>query len=382
MTTLIIGFIPLLDCASLVAAGERGFAADEGLDLRLVRETSWANIRDRIIIGHFDAAHMLGPMAVASTLGIGHVQVPLIAPCSLGLGGNAITVSLPLWERMRREGSAAGSDPRLHGMALQRVVAARRREGLGPLTFGMVYPFSCHNYELRYWLASAGVDPERDVRLVVIPPPFLADALRAGHIDGCCVGEPWNSVAVDSGVAAIIASTAAIWPWSPEKVLGCRADWAARHPVELAALIRALYRAAHWCERPENHGELARLLAEPRHVGVAAGLLHRGLCARLVLTPGAAATELPDFYLPASRSATFPWVSHALWFYAQMVRWGQIEPASEHLPLVRGSYRPDIYRRALEPMGIETPPQDTKAEAFFDGRVFDPADLRLSPSPP
>src|SRR4030088_1840113 len=126
---LILGFIPLLDCASLVVAAERGFAAEEDLELALVRETSWANIRDRVVIGHFDAAHMLGPMTIAATLGIGHVKVPVIAPFSLGLGGNAITVSLSLWEQMTREGAGPGSTPGVQGMALKRVVAAREREG-------------------------------------------------------------------------------------------------------------------------------------------------------------------------------------------------------------------------------------------------------------
>lgn len=376
MMKLIVGFIPLLDCASLVAAAERGFAAEEGLDLALVRETSWANIRDRIIVGQFDAAHMLGPMAVASTLGIGHVKVPLIAPCSLGLGGNAITVSLPLWEGMMREGAAAGGDPRIQAMALKRLVVARDREDLGPLTFGMVYPFSCHNYELRYWLAAAGIDPDRDVRLVVIPPPLLADAMRAGQINGFCVGEPWSSVAVDAGVGAIVASTTAIWPRSPEKVLGCRGEWAERHPTELAALLRALYRAALWCERVENHAELARLLAEPRYVGTAAELLHRGLSGRLVIAPGTQPAPAEEFFVPSRHAATFPWVSHALWFYTQMVRWRQIELAPEHLPRVCGSYRPDLYRAALASIGVETPRDDTKVETLFDDRVFDPADIK------
>lgn len=375
MTRLLIGFIPLLDCASLVAASECGFAAREGIELTLVRETSWANIRDRLIVGHFDAAHMLGPMAVASTLGLGHVRAPIVAPCSLGLGGNAVAVSLRLWEQMKREGAAPGSHPRIQALALQRVLAARARDDLGPLTFGIVYPFSCHNYELRYWLAAAGVDPDRDVRLVVIPPPLLGDAVRAGQIDGFCVGEPWSSVAVDSGLAAVVTSTSAIWPLSPEKVLGCRAEWTQEHGAELAALVRALYRAALWCERPENHAELAMLLAEPRYVGISPEVLRRGLSGRLVLTPEGDTGALAEFYLPASRWAMFPWTSHALWYYTQMVRWRQVELVAEHPALAVGTYRPDLYRAALSPLGVELPREDGKVEVFFDNRVFDPSDL-------
>jgi ABC-type nitrate/sulfonate/bicarbonate transport system substrate-binding protein len=364
---MILGFMPLLDCASLVVAAERGFAAEENLELALVRETSWANIRDRVVIGHFDAAHMLGPMTVASTLGIGHVRVPVIAPFALGLGGNAITVSLRLWEQMTQEGATVGAKPGVHGTALKRVVL-RRSE---PLTFAMVYPFSCHNYELRYWLAAGGIDPDRDVRLVVIPPPFLVDALRAGQIDGFCVGEPWNSVAVQAGVGTIVVPTTAIWPSSPEKVLGCRLEWAQRHPKQLAALMRALYRASLWCEQPENHNELAKLLAQPRYVGTPADLLQQSLGGRLTLTTAAPAVQVENFFTPARHNATFPWVSHALWFYEQMRRWKQIEFAPNQVPAVRATYRPDLYRAALGSISEDIPADDTKVERFFDGGTFD-----------
>jgi NitT/TauT family transport system ATP-binding protein len=365
-----VGFIPLLDCACIVAALELGFARAEGLDLALVRETSWANIRDRLIVGQFDAAHLLGPMAVASTLGIGHVRVPLVAPFALGLGGNAITVSSSLWTEMSREGAVVGASPRALGSALARVVAARAKSGAmnadiaareddAPLTFGMVYPFSCHNYELRYWLAAVGIDPDRDVRLVVIPPPFLVDAMRAGQIDGFCVGEPWNSVAVRAGVGTIVTPTTAIWPRSPEKVLGFRASWAHENASTVDALIRALHRASVWCDDPANHADLGHMLAASRYIDAPAELLHGALA-------------LPDFYVSARYDATFPWVSHAMWFYAQMVRWRQIEPAGWHAAAVRGTYRPDIYRRALAPLRIDLPTHDVKPERFFDATVFDP----------
>jgi len=383
---VILGFIPLLDCASLVVAAERGFAAAEDLELTLVRETSWANIRDRVVVGHFDAAHMLGPMTVASTLGIGHVKVPVIAPFALGLGGNAITVSLRLWEQMSAAcdpappgthaaataiSTAAPSTAGAHAAALKRVVMAREKSRREPLTFAMVYPFSCHNYELRYWLAAAGIDPDRDVRLIVIPPPFLVDALRAGQIDGFCVGEPWNSVAVAAGVGAIVTPTTAIWPFSPEKVLGCRLEWAQRHPKQLAALQRALFRASLWCEKPENQADLAKLLAQPRYVGAPADLLLGALTGRLKLTNDSPPTTLENFYVPARHNATFPWVSHALWFYSQMLRWKQIEFSDAHIAAVRSTYRPDLYRAALADVNPDIPAKDSRVDRFFDGATFD-----------
>jgi NitT/TauT family transport system ATP-binding protein len=211
---------------------------------------------------------------------------------------------------------------------------------------------------------------------VVIPPPFLADALREGQIDGFCVGEPWNSVAVDAGIGAIVTPTTALWPLSPDKVLGCRAEWAERYPEQLAGLLRALYRAAVWTGQPENHAEVAKLLAEPRYVGTSAGLLHRALAGRLALRPGAEPVPLADFYVSASHHANFPWVSHALWLYTQMVRWRQVEFSAEHLAAVRGTYRPDLYRAALARLDPDIPPTDLKVERFFDGRGFDPENLR------
>jgi ABC-type nitrate/sulfonate/bicarbonate transport system substrate-binding protein len=396
VTTTVVGFIPLLDCAPLAVAVEKGFADEEGLDLRLVRETSWANIRDRVVVGHFDAAHMLGPMAIASTLGVGHIKVPMAVPLSLGLGGNAITVSLRVWELMVAEGAVVGGDPRSVGEALRRVVQARERAQKAQLTFAMVYPFSAHNYELRYWLAASGIDPDHDVRLIVIPPPFLVDALREGQIDGFCVGEPWNSLAVAVGVGCVAVATTAIWRLSPEKVLGCRLEWAQRHPDRLQALVRALHRSAQWCEDSANHPELARILAELRFVGAPAEILLRGLSNRLRLYPQGELQSLRDFYVPASHAATFPWVSHALWFYSQMVRWGQVAFDDSHVAQVRATYRPDLYRLALAKAGASVPTLDVKVEGdqketsliaatpepmrygpdgFFDGRRFDPAAL-------
>jgi NitT/TauT family transport system ATP-binding protein len=368
----IVGFIPLLDCASLVAAAECGFAAAEGLDLRLVRETSWANIRDRLVVGHFEAAHMLGPMAVASSLGIGHLQVPIAAPVALGLGGNAITVSTSLHRMMLAQGCAENLDAREQGTALRRVVRARAAAGGAPLTFAMVYPFSCHNYELRYWLAANNIDPDLDVRLIVIPPPLLADSLREGQIDGFCVGEPWNSVAVAAGVGQIVTTGTQIWPLSPEKVLGVKLEWAERHRDRLAALVRAIVRAALWCDDSGNHAELARLLSGPRYVGVPSELLHLALSSHLRLRAGAQPISAPNFLHFARGAANFPWPSHALWFYRQMIRWGQVAstPQAEHL--ARSTYRPDLYREAVASLGIEVPAVESKAELFFDGSQFVP----------
>jgi two-component system, oxyanion-binding sensor len=224
MTTNVItaGFMPLLDSAILIAAKEMGFAETEGVDLRLVKERSWANIRDRIAVEHFDMAHMLAPMPIAANLGLTPQALTLIAPFALGLGGNAVTVSTALWTKMEQFGEAAVGDPASVGRALQQVVTAQGTQGNTALKFAVVHPFSGHNYELRYWLAACGIDPDKDIEIVVVPPPLMSIALRDGTIDGFCVGEPWNSVAVNASVGRIITVKSAIWRSSPEKVLGVK----------------------------------------------------------------------------------------------------------------------------------------------------------------
>src|SRR6201999_1440081 len=182
-TAVHIGFIPLIDAAALIVAVDKGFARAEGLDVTLAREVSWSNVRDKLNIGLFDAAHMLAPVAIASSLGLGHVKVPIVASFNLGLNGNSITVSPALHEAILREVEGDRFDPMATAQALARVVAARRKSGAEPLTFGMTFPFSTHNYQLRFWMAAGGVDPDEDVRMVVLPPPFMANSILNGHVD-------------------------------------------------------------------------------------------------------------------------------------------------------------------------------------------------------
>lgn len=389
--TIAAGFMPLLDSLLLIVARERGFAEAEGVDLILMRETSWANIRDRIAVGHFDVAHMLAPMPVAATLGLNPIAAPFIAPIALGLGGNAVTVSRALWQRMTDAGAPVDFSAAEVGAALAAVVKAG-----GPKPkFAVVHPHSGHNYELRYWLAASGIHPDRDVEIVVLPPPLMPDALKSGAIDGYCVGEPWNSVAVESGAGVIATVKAAIWRSSPEKVLGTTERWAAANPDALAALIRALHKAARWCGTLGNAAEAAALLAEPHYLNIPAPLIERALAGRIEAAPGHTVTA-DDFFIPYDRAANFPWVSHALWFYSQMVRWGHVPHSPDNARRAAACYRPDLYRAALAPLRAPVPSANSKVEGallhptpvgtmrgtlslgpdgFFDSEIFDPDQL-------
>ena len=246
--SLCIGFIPLVDAAALIVAVDKGFAAAEGLDVTLVREVSWSNVRDKLNIGLFDAAHILAPVPVASSLGLGHIKVPIVVPLTLNLNGNAITVSAALHAAIMAEIDGDPLNPMATARALSRVVATRRRSIGEPLTFGMTFPFSTHNYQLRFWMAAGGVDPDEDVRLVVLPPPFMVDSIAGGQIDGFCVGAPWNSIAVDRGVGRILHFGSDIMQRAAEKVLAVRQPWADKNPQPLAGLVRAVFQAAEFAE--------------------------------------------------------------------------------------------------------------------------------------
>jgi two-component system, oxyanion-binding sensor len=366
-------FLPLTDSLLLIAAKEKGFAGAEGVELLLRRETSWANIRDRVSVGHFDVAHMLAPMPIAATLGLTPIAVPMVAPIALGLGGNAVTVSVALWQRMKAAGAPDDFAPGAVGKALAQVVEHTD----GKLRFAVVHPHSGHNYELRYWLAASGIDPDRNVEIVILPPPLMPDALQTGGIDGYCVGEPWNSASVASGAGRIATVKAAIWPRSPEKVLGATESWAVYNPEALSALLRALYFAAQWCSDPANYAEAAALLAQPAYLGVPAELIGRALSGRIAAGQNFVAS-VPDFFVPHAYAATFPSTTHALWFYSQMVRWGDVAHSADHARLAQQSFRPDLYRNALSALGADLPKIDGRVLGsgdFFDGRPFDPRDL-------
>ena len=386
-TTLSAGFLPLLDSVLLVLAHELGFAEEEGIALKLTRETSWANIRDRSALGHFDVAQMLAPMPIAASLGLTPIATPTIAPVVLGLGNNAITVSKELWAAMVEAGALGDLDPITTGQSLAKVVQTSPRK----LRFGVVHQTSSHNYELRYWLAASCIRPDVDVEIVVLPPPLLPDAMGAGGIDGYCVGEPWNSIGVAENGGHIATVKALIWQSSPDKVIGIRERWADEHPDLVAGVIRAVYRAGLWCADPANHAEAAAIMADPAYLGHSRQLVERALSGIFDIGAGKVRT-VADFYIPHAGAANFPWKSHALWYYSQMVRWGEVAALPANATRAAATFRPDLYRAALAPLAATVPSGDFKIDGirtvagelptangtpgmgpdrFFDGEIFD-----------
>jgi nitrate/nitrite transport system substrate-binding protein len=362
-STLRLGFVPLLDAAPLILAKERGFFRRHGLDVTLSRERSWANVRDHLEAGQLDAAQMLAPMTLAATIGVGARAVPMVTGLSLGLNGNSITVSTDLHRRMRELDPQAMQQYPVPARALKAVIDEEQRQGRARLVFAVVYPFSAHNYELRYWLATGGIDPDHDIELRIVPPCGMVEALADGTIDGYCVGEPWGAYAAHLGCGQTIVRTYDVWNNAPEKVLGVTRDWAERHPRTHRALVRALIDVARWIDRPENRLETVHVIAGESYVDAPVEVIERALAP----TPRAgddAPRAAGTFYRGA---ATFPWRSHAIWFLTQMVRWGQVEAPLDFAALSAAVYRCDVYREAAESLGVAVPLGDAKDEGVHEG---------------
>ncbi|MGZ3274129.1 MAG: CmpA/NrtA family ABC transporter substrate-binding protein [Caulobacteraceae bacterium] len=360
-----LGFIALTDCAPLVVAKERGLFEAEGLDVTLSREASWANIRDKVVSGALDGAHMLAPMALACTLGAGVPATPMIAPLSLNANGSSITLSKPLAEQLRALGGEAPAAGLRTAHALKRLIDQRAAAGERPLTFAVVFPFSIHNYLLRYWLADGGVDPDRDVRMTVVPPPRMAARMLAGEVDGFCVGAPWGAVVEAAGAGEIWVQNSRLWRGAPDKVLGVKAAWAERYPHTLQAVLRALIRAAQWADQPENREALAEMLSRAEYVDAPLPQMRRAL-----VEPEAFAMQFH------AEDAGHPRRRHALWLLSQMRRWGQIDGATDVQAIAERVYRPDLYLEAAEAVGAPTRGRSLDLEPLkpmFDGRAFDPS---------
>ena len=370
-----IGFIPLCDAAALLIAVDKGFCREAGLNVELVREVSWSNVRDKLNIGLFDAAHLLTPVAIASSLGLGHVKVPIIAPFNLGINGNAITVSPDLHAALKAAAEGDIADPMVSAHALARVVAERKRKGREPVTFGMTFPFSTHNYHLRFWMAAGGVDPDEDVRLVVLPPPYMVESLANKHVEGFCVGAPWNSVAVDLGIGFILHFVSDILASAAEKVLAVRNTWAQEHPDTLAALVRAHGRAADYVEDAANRDEVCALLARPHRIGVAPEVVRRSLDGRLKVSPDGT-VRASERYLRIGRAgAARPDPVHAAWLYGQMVRWRQAEFSPERLAAAQAVFRPDLYDTILGRAAASSVGEPPDHVGAFAGPPFDPTKI-------
>jgi len=324
MTTRVrIGLLRLTDSAPVVVAKARSLFAPFGLHPVLSIEPSWANIADKLTYGLLDAAVMLPPLALASAMGLRGPAVKLIVPMGLSQGGNTIVLG----------GEAPAEEAGLP--AGSRLLSWLRRQTARP-RIAVVHRFSTHNLLLRYWLALTGIDPDRDIETVVVPPEQVVPALASRQISGFCAGAPWGFAAEQAGAGAVLLGTSDIWPFHPEKCLAVREDWAMAEPDSLTRLLRVLMRAQMICDRPEEADAVAAILADE------GGLALPRDAARSAL-PGGTGLEQIHFH---NAGAAYPAPPHAIWFLLQMRRWGWLDEGMDVGSVARTVYRPDLFTLA------------------------------------
>ena len=393
-----LGFIKLTDMAPLAIAKEKGFFAEEGLNVTLEPQANWKVLLDGVIGGQLDGAHMLAGQPLAATIGYG-TKADLIAPLSLDLNGNAITVSNKVWSLIAPtlpKGADGKPQHPIPASVLAPVIESFGQQGK-QFKMGMVFPVSTHNYELRYWLAAGGLNPgfylpgdvggnvAADVQISVTPPPQMPATLEAGTIDGYSVGEPWNQAAVFKKIGVPVVTDEQVWRDNPEKVLGLRKDFAEKFPVTTAAMVRAIIKAQQWLDADggRNRPEAVKILAQPNYVGADYQVIAASMTGQFTFGPGDP-RPAPDFNIFFGRFAGYPYYSDAIWYLTQMRRWGQIaedRPDQWYFDTAKAVYRPDLYLAAARKLVADGAiPADSVPQTdgfrgeqggFIDGVTYD-----------
>jgi len=405
-TELKFGFIKLTDCAPIVIAKEKGFFSDEGLSVEVIAQPNWKTLLDNVISGNLDGAHMLSGQPIAATIGFG-TSAPIVTAFTMDLNGNGITVSNSIWEAMQENDPALDTPTPKHPItadALKPVVQSILDEG-EKLQMGMVFPVSTHNYELRYWLAAAGIHPgfytttdtggrtDAQVELSVTPPPMMPATLEAGNISGYCVGEPWNQQAVAKGIGVPVTTNYDIWKNNPEKVFGVSKSWADENPQTHLAVIKALIRAGKWLDATDSSGtllnreEAARILSRSDYVGADYDVIKNSMTGFFYFQK-TDKRPMPDFNVFFKYHCTYPWYSDGVWFLTQMRRWGQItesKSAEWYAETAKKVYLPEVYLEAAKllldegEIDASDVPWDTDGyklptSDFIDGVLYDGKD--------
>jgi nitrate/nitrite transport system substrate-binding protein len=349
VTRLRVGIIALTDCSPLVIAREKGFFAKHGLDVTIVKGASWAAIRDSISHGDIQATHMLLGMPIASTMGLGgSPKVPMVVPWILNRNGQAITMK-KAWD------GQVGADPK----ALQPLVAEAKAKG-SPLTFAMTFPPGTHAMWMRYYLGAGGIDPDKDVSLVTIPPPQMVANMKVGKMDGFCVGEPWNMRAIADGIGYTAITTQQLWKDHPEKVCAFTREFADQNPRTVKAFLKGLHEASVWLDDMANRPEQAQIVSKTTYINCPPDIILERLLD-------------PEGMIFSQRNCNYPQPKYATWFLSQFRRWGMVEGTPDYAGIAGEVMRPDLYEEAMKELGVEHGRQNDEPETLFDGTTFDPA---------
>lgn len=360
---LTFGFIKLTDMAPLAIAKELGYFEEEGLYVTIEAQSNWKNVLDRVIDGEIDGSHMLAGQPIAAAAGFGR-QAELVTPFSMDLNGNGITVSNDVWSKMKPNVPMDESGKPIHPIKADAIkpVVEEYKKGGKPFKMGMVFPVSTHNYEIRYWLAAAGINPgyysadniqgqiDADVLLSVTPPPQMPATLEAGTIYGYCVGEPWNQQAVFKEIGVPVVTNYDIWKNNPEKVFVMTKKFVDENPNTATAVTKALIRAGKWLDNPANRAKAVGILSQSDYVGADSVVIANSMTGTFEFEKGDK-RDMPDFNVFFKYHATYPYYSDGVWFLTQMRRWGQIPESKTdawYHETIKNVYRPDIWKSAAD----------------------------------
>jgi nitrate/nitrite transport system substrate-binding protein len=356
-----LGYMRLSDSAPLIVAQDLGFYKKYGLNVTLHREMSWANIRDKTIAGAFDACQMLSPMPLITTLGATGLRAPMITGLVLSLNGDAITVSTKLWQTMM-EGREQPSNIKAvdSSQALKAIIDKQQTK---TLTFATVHSFSNHMLLLRKWLEASGINPDIDIRIIILPPEQMIDSLAQGIIDGFCAGSPWNTIAVKYGIGTIAATGFEIWNNAPGKVLGVLEAWHSKHPATHLRLRLSIMEACTWLENRINQQDAVSILSKPKYLDLPEEYIHLSLAGKQQHERGKALQSHDNFLVFSRYCSGFPWRSQAELIMSQFVPLLGKEIEQEKLSaLAQQCFRTDLYREAATKLDFPYPNSDYKTE--------------------
>ena len=373
VTKAILGYIALIDASPLAIAKEKGFFAKHGMpDVEVSKQASWGATRDNLVLGSekngIDGAHILTPMPYLISTGKvtqNNVPTPMYLMARLNLDAQAISVA----QEYKDLKVTTDASP------LKAAFAKKKAEGK-EVKVAMTFPGGTHDLWIRYWLAAGGIDPDKDIATIVVPPPQMVANMKVGNMDAFCVGEPWNEQLVNQGIGFTACTTGEIWFKHPEKAVGLRAEWVDKHPNAAKALLMAVMEAQQWCEKMENKEELATIVGKRQWFNVPVPDIIGRLKGDINYGNGRVEKGTKQYMKFWSEHASYPFKSHDLWFVTEDIRWGKFEPTTDAKALVDKVNREDLWRDAAKTLGVaaaDIPPTTSRGkETFFDGKVFDP----------
>lgn len=378
-THLNIGYMRLSDSAPLIIAHEQKFFERYGLEVTLSREVSWANVRDKVAVGTLDASQMLAPMPLVTSPGLKNTSGPFITGLMLSLNGNAITLSSGLSKQLDIDTNKTGDscpDPVIAARRLGKIISTLPRQ----LTLATVYPYSMHTFQLRHWLRLGGICPDRDVKIIVLPPEQMVDNLARGIIDGFCVGEPWNTAAIQAGVGSSVVSGYQLWNNAPEKALVVAEHWHNNYPSTHLRLRLAVMEAATWLSHQENRQASVPVLARQQYLDLPEHVLKPALLGDFQYSKHSGTRNNRDFIVFHRYQAGFPWRSRAEYLLRKTLELqGETMSDSEICQLTEKVYRADLYREAALLLGYKYPSTDYKKEGVHTTSYLFEGSLELGP---